>query len=118
VTGEPIRPAQGNPSVRAAVDARTLLVEKIAGDCAEVRAIFGAPAALLSPDVWVYFDVKAVNPGGVKVKGSPTAPCDTMLVKFTKDRADEIQFCESRPVRDFIAQQQQRAATKAKVAAK
>jgi hypothetical protein len=71
-----------------------------------VRVTFGAPSTMLSADVWVYFDVKPINPFGVNVNGGRPENCDCMLVKFVKDRADVVQFCESGPVRDFILEQE------------
>src|SRR5688572_23775714 len=58
----------------------------------KVRESLGAPSAMLTPDVWVYFDIRSVNPRGVKVNVTKPQNCDTMLVRFTSDRADVIQF--------------------------
>ena len=76
----------------------------------KVTAVFGAPSAVLSASVWVYFNFKSVSV-------PQAANYDTMVLTFQEDRVVEIRFCDSKPVRAFLARQEKSKSAAAKFAA-
>ena len=78
---------------------------------AQVRAEFGEPAAVLSADIWAYYNLRFLTTPGA-------AECDAMVLTFEKDRVAEVRLCSSVPVREFVARAQRRAQEAKHVATK
>jgi hypothetical protein len=68
-----------------------------------VILMLGQPSAKLSPDIWVYFDFRPVDPRESSVYIERPQTVDTALVIFESDRVVHIRLCDSKPVRAFLA---------------
>ena len=78
---------------------------------AQVRAEFGEPAAVLSANIWAFYNLRFLT--------TPAAAhCDAMVLTFEKDRVVEVRLCSSAPVREFVARMQRRADESKHVATK
>lgn len=85
-----------------------------------VMKMFGTPSAMLSPDVWVYFDH---HPNESRFRGVPVnignpERYDTLVICFESDRVNHLRLCDSKPVRAFLARLENRPHAGPKVEAK
>ena len=84
-----------------------------------VRALFGAPSAQLSAEVWVYFDCQLASAVATNGRKSGAAEkFNTLVVAFQQERVSAIRACESAPVRALLAAQSKRKSSAPAIAAK
>ena len=77
----------------------------------QVREVFGEPGAVLSANVWAFFNLRFLTTPAA-------APCDAMVLAFNQDRVNEIRLCDSASVRVLIARLEKRRNEEARVASK
>lgn len=76
-----------------------------------VSLLLGAPSETLGANVWVYWNFNAKG-------AAPASKHDTLVVVFSDYRVRNLRLCESKPVRELIAKQKAKAASKPTVAKK
>ena len=69
----------------------------------DVESLLGAPPDRLNRDTWIYWEFKTTNEAGNR-RGY-----DTLLIAFVEDRVVDLRVVPRQPVKQWLAQQRQRA---------